>query len=1149
MPPTRVIRPVARKIIPMRLRESLPYVALVAALAATSAVAWWANARTRAEANLRFDRLISRKVGDLYGRMGHYEDYLRGAGGLFAASPEVTQGQWQAYTRTLNLGQDADVLAAFGFSEVIDSSALPAHLAAMRRAHPDYRVLPEPAPGSRRLAPVTLLRVLDGQAPEAVRLGADQLADPARAQAMERALRSRAAALTARLPGAGGGAPSLQMYFPAYRGDRLLGYVHLLFRADALAAAVARGDLSDVAVSLYDGAAAGPANLLYRDPQAGRAAQLRKTLVIEVAGHPWTMDFASTPELEARSTERLPQAILAVGGVGSLLLFALVWSLARTSRRAEAIAERTTRALSDQMQLNEDLIELNPNPIIRKDLQGHYVQFNRAWERMTGRSRADWLGKTAYELTPPEVAARHAQSDRLLLEQPDTIVREEGTVTAADGRVYEVIISKSAIRRADGTLAGIIGTITDLSEINRLTDELAAQREQLELVNLSAQAGVWDRQLPDGHAYLSPRFYEMLGYAPGTDLLAQMIEGALVHPDDRARVLAERESHFARRTATFRCDFRLRRADGGYLWVTGSGLATFDPAGTPVRFTGSIVDISARKAAQAEIERQRELLELVSQSAQGGVWDRLLPDGPTYLSPRFYEMLGYTDSDDLLRRFGTGHLVHPDDRERMIAVRDAHFSHLSPNFDCEYRMRRGDGSYLWVNGRGVASFDRAGPQGRAVRFTGSVIDISARKAAQAEIEHQRAQLELVVESSRAGVWDTDLVKGETALSPRYLEILGMPPGSAAASTARLGERAHPDDAAQVEEARTAAIASGGLFGQEFRMRREDGSYVWINARGKVVLDAQGRAVRFTGAIIDIDARKQTEAALLAANAAAIEAARAKSTFLATMSHEIRTPLNGVIGSAGLLVDTRLNPEQREYVETISSSGNQLLALINDILDFSKIESGQMELEDAPFDVGRVIEDAFEVVAERARAKRLELLADLMPHTPRWVRGDVTRVRQVLINLVANAVKFTDAGEVCVTVRADPANQPAQSGQAPALLLEFSVSDTGIGIPADKRDRLFTAFTQVDASTTRKYGGTGLGLAICRRLVDLMGGGIRAEAAPGGGACFVFTIRTRAAQAPRAQREDAGSIAGKRVLVVDDYPANRRIFRGQCASWG
>jgi len=1123
----------------------LPVAVLTAALALTGAAWWWARDQTRQESSARFDRLVNRKVRELETSMHHYEYTLRGMGGLLASTGLIGPLDWSNYIAALNLSEDAGVVVGFGFSPVVEAKDLSAHLEAMRRAHPDYQVIPDPAARSAdSAAPVVLAHVLDVRSGDDVRLGADQFADPRRAEAMKRALKSRAAALTARLEGEGG--PLTVMYQPVYRGDRFLGYAQMLFRVEALAAAVGRDELGDLALSLYDGRGHEAAGLLYSDtPRAGAAPAFHTTRQVEVAGRAWTLDFVSTPDLEARYADIRPLVILGVGGAGSLLLFALVWSLARTGRRAEEIAQRSTQALSDQMALTEALVELNPNPIFRKDLEGRYLQFNRAWERMTGRSRNEWIGKSSYDTSSPEAGARYAENDSTLLTDPDAVSRQETRVTAVDGRVYDVIISKSVLRRADGTLAGFIGTLTDFTEVKRLTEELSAQREQLELVNRSAQAGVWDRDLVTGRTYASPRFYEMAGYPLSADLAPLMSGGLMVHPEDRQRFIAMRTAHFARQTPNFSCEYRLLRADGTHTWVNGRGLATFDADGKPVRFTGSIIDITTRKRAQAELERQREQLELVHQSSQAGVWDRHLPGGPTYLAPRFREMLGYGENDDLESNFGSGYLLHPDDREHMIAVRNAHFTRQTPNFNCEYRLRRADGSYLWVNGRGLATFDA---DGRPVRFTGSIIDITARKTAQAELERQRQQLELVVESSRAGIWDTDLIKQETVVSPRYREILGIPAEDGDGRTGRLAMRVHPQDEARVMSMRALVLSRGGIWDEEFRMRRGDGEYVWINARGKTVHDASGRAVRFAGAIVDISVRKEAETALLAANAAALEAARAKSTFLATMSHEIRTPLNGVIGSAGLLVDTRLNSEQREYVETIRNSGNQLLSLINDILDFSKIESGQMELESEPFEVAPVIEDAFDLIAENARTKRLELLHDLTPAAPRWVSGDVTRVRQVLINLVSNAVKFTDKGEVCVTVTTLP-GAGGLSGPGEDILLEFAVRDTGIGIPADKIGRLFNAFSQVDASTTRKYGGTGLGLAICQRLVELMGGTIRAESVSGQGSSFIFTINTRAVAAPRAPRQGTANFGSKRALVIDDYPTNRRILKSQCASWG
>ena len=352
----------------------------------------------------------------------------------------------------------------------------------------------------------------------------------------------------------------------------------------------------------------------------------------------------------------------------------------------------------------------------------------------------------------------------------------------------------------------------------------------------------------------------------------------------------------------------------------------------------------------------------------------------------------------------------------------------------------------------------------------------------------------------------------------------------------------PDSDLKAQQAMDEAAQKRRRFLGEVLNYTKDGRKVWIELEIQPVVNQDGKVEGFMGLQLDITARKRQAEQMREAMEAAEKANQAKSQFLAMMSHEIRTPMNGVIGMTSLLLDTPLNPDQRESAEIIRQSGESLLTIINDILDFSKIESGRLDLEQTEFAVGDCVEGALDLLAQHAAKKHLELLYEIADDMPAMVVGDAVRLRQVLVNLLGNAVKFTQKGEVIVTAKV-----AARQEQTVDLL--FQVRDTGIGISAEGMERLFEAFSQVDASMTRKFGGTGLGLAISRRLVELMGGRITAESELGGGSIFSFTLRLAVVADGAAVPPGApASLSGRRVLIAESNDTARRIMVERVKAW-
>ena len=528
-----------------------------------------------------------------------------------------------------------------------------------------------------------------------------------------------------------------------------------------------------------------------------------------------------------------------------------------------------------------------------------------------------------------------------------------------------------------------------------------------------------------------------------------------------------------------------------------------------------------------------EFLQLAQVAGGVGVFDLDLRSMRIVGTPLFFDLVGLPGNGGPLSREDWMTSIHPGDLETFVQAFTAAVD-SGGDYDTEYRSLLVDGSVRWLASRGSVLMDEDGSPAHVI---GTLSDVTERKTLESRLRATAESLQIAEMAAGVGTFDHQPLRNLFISSANYHELLGIAPPTAADPRGGLLARVHPEDRDAVHDA-PLQPGPDGSYRCEYRILREDGSLRWIGEKAQVTRDKRGELVRVVGAVVDITERKLAEQATLEAKLAAEAANRAKSFFLANVSHEIRTPMNGVLGMAQILAETSLEPEQREYLSIIQSSGQSLLALINDVLDLSKIEADRLELDAVEFDLRDVVYDTVAAAALQGSAKGIELIVDVNPQVPQRVRGDAGRFRQILVNLIGNAFKFTHEGHVALHIAAEP----QEDGR---VALHVEVSDTGIGIPADRLDRLFQAFTQIDSTTTRHYGGTGLGLSIVKRLAELMGGGVGVDSEAGKGSRFwVIVVLERLADLvyePRAP--------GVRVLVVDDVAASRASIAGKLSALG
>jgi two-component system, sensor histidine kinase and response regulator len=745
-----------------------------------------------------------------------------------------------------------------------------------------------------------------------------------------------------------------------------------------------------------------------------------------------------------------------------------------------------------------------------------------------------------------------------LLFHPDDqqrVRRELQELFAGDGREYESeyrVRSKDSstrwhlsrgtvLRDPEGKPIRFIGTSADITDLKRAEEALRQAKARLDLAVRGSNIAIWECNIPDGRIengnLIYTNVWESMGYdaatAP-TDFPSTF--AILFHPIDQERVMREIQELFDSDRYDYESEFRVRWQDGTTRWHLFRGTVLRDPEGKPIRCIGTSADITDLKRAEEALrESERRFRTFVDHATDAFF---LFDDEHVILDVNCQacQSLGYT-RDELL---GMTPLdfdpeITPDRLEELKGRLDD-----GQMIAFESRHRRKDGAVFPVEIRGQ-TFREAGR-----RFTVALArDVTERKRAEAALRESEERFRGTFENAPVGIVHNDPAGRFLRVNGTYCAIVGYSREELLQKT--LQDIIHPEEVPAFVERYASSFTRGEspAFGLERRYLRKDGRTVWVEVFASFQRDASGRPAYAIAAVRDISDRKQLDEELRQAKEMAEAANRAKDEFLANVSHEIRTPMNAILGMTELVLGTQLADNQRQCLRTVKSAADNLLGILNDLLDFSKIEAGKLELDQADFGLRSILGDTLRTLAIRAHKNGIELVSHVQPDVPDALIGDASRLRQVLLNLVGNAIKFTETGEVVLRVEAN-----GDAVHEEGAILRFAVTDTGIGIPQEKQATIFRAFEQEDISTARRYGGTGLGLTIAARLVNLMGGTITLKSEPGRGSTFAFTARFgRQPHPPEPAAERLpGLLANMSVLIVDDNATNRQILEEWLRGW-
>lgn len=786
-------------------------------------------------------------------------------------------------------------------------------------------------------------------------------------------------------------------------------------------------------------------------------------------------------------------------------------------------------------------VEQSANLIIITDIKGNIEYVNQAFEKTTGYTAAEVIGKTPGILKSGEQTAEFYRNLWSTIGSGKTW-KGEFHNRRKDGSLYWDATTITPLLNVRGETVRYLGIKEEITEQKLAAVEMAESENRFAQLAEQSRTFIWEVDAYGLYTYANPVAETILGYLP-CELVGHM-HFYDIHPEKERQEFRDAAFKvFEARGAFNNLENSAVTKDGRTVWVSTNGIPVLNEDGSLRGYRGSDKDITERKKAEDLLRESETRLTLTLEAVNDGLWDWNVLTGTAYFSPKYYTMLGYYTGEFPATFESWRALVHPEDIAKIEGELKESIE-TGNDYMADIRMKSKSGYWVWISTRGkVVAWDA---NGKASRMMGTHSDITDRKRVAETLLTSSERLALAVEAGRVGIWDYNIANNRLVWDDQMFRLYGITREQFSGAYEAWTSGVHPEDRVRVDAEFQMAIRGGKDFNTEFRVLWPDGSTHTVRAIAKVARDAAGVPLRLVGTNWDITKEKQVEASMQNLNRQLAEATEraerataAKSEFLATITHELRNPLTGVLGFAEILADSPLNEEQQSYAESIRESGNHLLSLINDILDFSSIEKGALMLNVGRFELAGLIKLSSDIVQKSAKDKGLEFRCEVSAGVPELADGDERRIRQILINLLANAVKFTSSGTVVLRVA------PAEN------FLAFSIEDTGIGISSEAIARLFQLFTQADSTINQKYGGTGIGLAVSQRLAKAMGGTLSVVSSPGKGSTFTLRLPLEApskkidithALAPALDTKDVAGLetaakACLSVLVVEDDRSN------------